>query len=84
MVERKSMTQVQVNKFLVNPRSAFSGLKKLLSLTMAAIDGPALWGGLEMALCCDLLVAGWSPILVIFIFRYTYLADPVSPPRRSA
>ena len=43
---------------------------------MAAIYGPALWGGLEMALCCDLLVAGWSPIPVIFTFRCAYLADP--------
>ena len=60
MIERKSMTKPQVDKFLVDLRSAFSGLEKLPFATIAAIDGPALGGGLEMALSCDLRVAGQS------------------------
>ena len=57
------MTKPQVDKFLIDLRSAFSGLEKLPFPTIAAIDGPTLGGGLEMALSCDLRVAGQSPPL---------------------
>ena len=52
------MTQAQVDKFLIDLRGAFSGLESLPFPTIAAIDGPALGGGLEMTLSCDLRVAG--------------------------
>jgi len=56
--ERRTMTMAQVNKFLTGLRSTFSLLENLPMPTIAAIDGPALGGGLEMAFSCDIRVAG--------------------------
>lgn len=60
------MTQHQVNKFLLDLRSALGKLEALPMPTLAAIDGPALGGGLEMSLACDLRVA------CTFIFKLLY------------
>jgi methylglutaconyl-CoA hydratase len=49
---------MQVNKFLSDLRDALGKLEALPIPTIAAIDGPALGGGLEMGLACDLRVAG--------------------------
>ncbi|KAJ6628865.1 ClpP/crotonase-like domain-containing protein [Mycena sp. CBHHK59/15] len=57
LVERRTMSDAQVSKFLNDLRAAIGLLESLPMPTISAIDGPALGGGLEMSLACDLRVA---------------------------
>lgn len=52
------MTPPQIHQFLHSLRKMISELEGLEIPTIAALDGPALGGGLELALGCDFRVAG--------------------------
>ena len=52
------MDTVEVERFVSSLRSTFTMLSELPMPTIAVIDGAALGGGLELALCCDIRLAG--------------------------
>jgi len=63
--ERKGMTEDEVKRFLFDLRSTFIHLEGMPCPTIAVVDGPALGGGCEMALCTDLRVSTQSAIFAL-------------------
>ena len=61
--ERLEMTPEQAAATVYSFRSIFSELEQMPMPTIAAIEGAALGGGLEMALACDFRISGAKALL---------------------
>lgn len=55
--ERATLTSMEVKQFVSGLRSMMTSIENLEIPVLAAIDGVALGGGLELALACDIRIA---------------------------
>lgn len=66
--ERRTMTEDEVVQFLSGLRRIFDKVAHFPCPTIAALDGPTLGGGLEMAIACDFRVASKFLPHATFVF----------------
>jgi enoyl-CoA hydratase len=58
ITEMATMSAVEAERFARKGQAVLSRLERLVVPTVAAVNGFALGGGCELALCCDLIIAG--------------------------
>ena len=68
--ERAKMKEEEVAPFVSSLRALTLDLQDLPIPTICAMDGAALGGGLELALCCDIRTAGKTYITLILDHPY--------------
>jgi enoyl-CoA hydratase/carnithine racemase len=71
--ERLTMSEADVRRFLFGIRRLFTNIEELPLPTLAAINGIALGGGMELALACDLRVAAVNATMGLTETRFAII-----------
>uniref|UniRef100_A0A8D1ALC0 Enoyl-CoA hydratase domain containing 2 n=1 Tax=Sus scrofa TaxID=9823 RepID=A0A8D1ALC0_PIG len=78
--EREQMSEAEVGVFVQRLRGLMNEIAAFPAPTIAAMDGFALGGGLELALACDLRVAASSAVMGLIETTRGLLPGADSPP----